>query len=94
MIKIGIIGTGMLGEAVGQHLLNSNYDVVVFNRTKNKTEKLVQVGATLVKSPREVGFIFFRNSRMPADSNWNTPVVMPLAKSSYTFGSSNDKIRL
>ena len=54
MTKIGIIGTGMLGEAVGQHLLNSNYDVVVFNRTKNKTEKLVQVGATLVKSPREV----------------------------------------
>ena len=54
MTKIGIIGTGMLGEAVGQHLLNSNYDVVVFNRTKNKTEKLVLVGATLVKSPREV----------------------------------------
>jgi 3-hydroxyisobutyrate dehydrogenase len=54
MIKIGIIGTGILGEAVGLHLLNSNYGVVVFNRTREKTQKLVQAGATLLESPREV----------------------------------------
>ena len=54
MTKVGIIGTGMLGEAVGLHLLNSNYTVAVFNRTKDKTEKLVDAGATLVESPKEV----------------------------------------
>ena len=54
MTKVGIVGTGMLGEAVGLHLLDSNHTVTVFNRTKNKTEKLVQAGATLVGSPKEV----------------------------------------
>ena len=54
MTKVGIVGTGMLGEAVGLHLLDSNHTVTVFNRTKNKTEKLVQAGATLAGSPKEV----------------------------------------
>ena len=54
MTDIGIIGTGMLGEAVGLHLLNSNYNVTVFNRTKDKPEKLVQTGATIADSPKEV----------------------------------------
>ena len=54
MTKVGIVGTGMLGEAVGLHLLNSNHTVTVFNRTKDKTEKLVDAGATLVESPKEV----------------------------------------
>ena len=54
MTKVGIIGTGMLGEAVGLHLLNSNHTVAVFNRTKDKTEKLVDAGATLAESPKEV----------------------------------------
>ena len=54
MTNVGIIGTGMLGEAVGLHLLNSNHTVTVFNRTKDKTEKLVDAGATLVESPKEV----------------------------------------
>ena len=39
MMKIGIIGTGMLGESVGLHLLDSGYDVTVFNRTMKKTEE-------------------------------------------------------
>ena len=52
MTKVGIIGTGMLGEAVGLHLLNSNHTVTVFNRTKDKTEKLVDAGATLTESPK------------------------------------------
>ena len=53
-MKIGIVGTGMLGEAVGLHLLNVGYDVVAFNRTKNKTEKLKQNGASIVESPKQV----------------------------------------
>ena len=54
MTKVGIIGTGILGEAVGLHLLDSNHTVTVFNRTKDKTEKLVDAGATLAESPKEV----------------------------------------
>ena len=54
MTKIGIIGTGMLGEAVGLHLLKSGYALSVFNRTKSKTENLVKNGATLVNSPMDI----------------------------------------
>ena len=46
MVKIGIIGTGMLGEAVGLHLLDSGYSVSVYNRTKSKTKNLEEKGAT------------------------------------------------
>ncbi len=54
MTKIGIIGTGMLGEAVGLHLLDSKYQVTVYNRTKNKVENLVKHGAVSVETPKDV----------------------------------------
>ena len=53
-MKIGIIGTGMLGEAVGLHLLDVGYEVIVFNRTKEKTENLKKNGAKIVESPKHV----------------------------------------
>ena len=54
MTKIGIIGTGMLGEAVGLHLLDSKYEVIVYNRTKDKVENLVKHGAVSVDTPKDV----------------------------------------
>ena len=54
MIKVGIIGTGMLGEAVGLHLLDSKYEVTVYNRTKDKVENLVKHGASAVETPKDV----------------------------------------
>ena len=54
MTKIGIIGTGMLGEAVGLHLLESGFEVIVFNRTKDKVENLVKHGAITVDTPKDV----------------------------------------
>ena len=53
-MKIGIVGTGMLGEAVGLHLLDVGYEVIVFNRTKEKTENLKKNGAMVVESPKHV----------------------------------------
>ena len=54
MMKIGIVGTGMLGEAVGLHLLDVGYEITVFNRSKKKTEKLENKGALVVDSPKNV----------------------------------------
>ena len=54
MMKIGIVGTGMLGEAVGLHLLDVGYEITVFNRSKKKTEKLENKGAIVVDSPKNV----------------------------------------
>ena len=53
-MKLGIIGTGMLGEAVGLHLLDVGYEVTVFNRSKEKTKKLENKGALVVDSPKNV----------------------------------------
>ncbi len=54
MTKIGLIGTGMLGEAVGLHLLESGYDLNVYNRTKSKTKKLAENGATIFDLPKHM----------------------------------------
>tara|TARA_B100000427_G_scaffold302852_1_gene286992 strand:+ start:777 stop:1649 length:873 start_codon:yes stop_codon:yes gene_type:complete len=53
-MKIGIVGTGMLGEAVGLHLLDVGYEIIVYNRSNKKTENLKNKGATVVESPKEV----------------------------------------
>ena len=54
MEKIGIIGLGMLGNAVALHLLESGFKVTAYNRTKEKTSKLKDKGATIVSTPKEV----------------------------------------
>ncbi len=54
MTKIGIVGTGMLGEAVGLHLLDVGYEVTVFNRTKEKMKNLKEKGALIAESPMQV----------------------------------------
>src|SRR3989344_5761975 len=54
MTKIGIIGTGMLGNTVGLHLLKLGFDLTVYNRTKEKTNELKNNGAKVVDSPKRV----------------------------------------
>ena len=54
MVKIGLVGTGMLGEAVGLHLLESGYSLTVYNRTVSKTESLKEKGATIADQPKHV----------------------------------------
>ena len=54
MVKIGLVGTGMLGEAVGLHLLESGYSLTVYNRTTSKTESLKEKGAAVAGRPKHV----------------------------------------
>jgi len=54
MVKIGLIGTGMLGEAVGLHLLKSEFSLCVYNRTKSKTKSLEENGAIISDTPKHV----------------------------------------
>ena len=52
--EIGWIGTGVMGKSMCAHILNAGYSVSVFNRTKEKANDLVQVGAIWCSSPKEV----------------------------------------
>lgn len=54
MKKIGIIGLGMLGNAVALHLVDSGYEVTAYNRTKEKSLELKEKGAIIAESPKEV----------------------------------------
>jgi len=54
MVKIGLIGTGMLGEAVGLHLLKSGFSLCVYNRTKSKTKSLEEYGAFKSDTPKHL----------------------------------------
>ena len=54
VIKVGIIGLGMLGNSVALHLLDLGFRVIVYNRTKEKTEQAKEKGAKVATSPKEV----------------------------------------
>ena len=54
MEKVGIIGLGMLGNAVALHLLDSGFEVTVYNRTKEKTFQIKEKGAKVASSPKEI----------------------------------------
>ena len=53
-MKIGIIGLGMLGNAVALHLLDEGFHVTVYNRTTEKTNQAKEKGATVAESPKDV----------------------------------------
>lgn len=52
--SVGIIGTGLLGNAVGLNLLRSGFRLTVYNRTARKTADLAKEGALVAAAPSEV----------------------------------------
>lgn len=50
-MKIAILGTGNMGSAFAEGLLKSGSELIVYNRSKNKTEKAVDLGAIAVDTP-------------------------------------------
>lgn len=54
MKKIGFVGTGVMGSGIINNLLNANYNVSVFTRTKSKADPLIKKGATWYESPKQL----------------------------------------
>jgi 3-hydroxyisobutyrate dehydrogenase-like beta-hydroxyacid dehydrogenase len=52
--KIGFIGLGRMGSPMALNVIRAGYPLTVYNRTKEKTAPLAQVGAAVVDSPAEV----------------------------------------
>lgn len=53
-LKIGFIGTGVMGKSLVKHLLNANHEVIIYTRTKEKAADLIKEGAKMASSPSEV----------------------------------------
>lgn len=53
-MKLGFIGTGVMGNSLVKHLLDHEHEVSIYTRTAKKAQNLVEAGAVLVDSPQQV----------------------------------------
>lgn len=51
--KVAFIGTGIMGAPIAEHLIFAGYDVTVYNRTPEKAQKLVSLGAHAAESVKD-----------------------------------------
>jgi 3-hydroxyisobutyrate dehydrogenase-like beta-hydroxyacid dehydrogenase len=54
MKKIGFIGLGLMGGPMAANVARAGYALTVFNRTKDKSQPLANLGAFVAKNPRQV----------------------------------------
>ncbi len=52
-MKIGFTGLGMMGSGMARNLIKAGHTLVVFNRTRSRTQELAQLGATVAANPGE-----------------------------------------
>ncbi len=52
--RIGWIGTGVMGTSMCSHLISKGFKTTVYNRTKSKSQSLLDQGANWADSPRGV----------------------------------------
>jgi 3-hydroxyisobutyrate dehydrogenase len=53
-IRIGWVGCGRMGTAMAARLVNAGHDVTVTNRTRSRADALVELGAAVVDSPKDL----------------------------------------
>ena len=51
---VGLIGLGLMGRPMGQNLLKAGFALMVWNRTEQRGDELVRLGARRGNSPRDV----------------------------------------
>lgn len=50
-MKIGFIGTGIMGKSMAGHLMAGGHSVQIYNRSRDKAEELLARGATWFETP-------------------------------------------
>jgi len=50
-MRIGLVGAGIMGEAMGRRLLAAGHEMHVYNRTPSKAQPLLDHGAILARTP-------------------------------------------
>ena len=54
-MNIGIIGTGLMGSAIAERLIERGFTVYIHNRTKQRSDALVRKGGIRIGNPSELG---------------------------------------
>lgn len=54
MTTYGFLGMGIMGSAMAANLVRAGNDVIVWNRTPERCKPLIEMGASMGASPREV----------------------------------------
>jgi 3-hydroxyisobutyrate dehydrogenase-like beta-hydroxyacid dehydrogenase len=54
-MKVGFVGLGRMGQAMCRRLLDGGHEVVVYNRTSDKSRPLIELGAKPANSFGDVG---------------------------------------
>ena len=64
MTRIALLGTGLLGEAIGHRLLSKGIELGVWNRKPERCRKLLDAGANHISNLNEIG------------ANWDTVITV------------------
>ncbi len=53
-LRIGWIGTGVMGLAMAEHVRSAGHELIIYTRTQSKAQALLSAGATWAQSPKDV----------------------------------------
>ncbi len=51
--RVGFLGLGIMGAPMASNLMEAGFELVLYNRTREKAEELAERGAEIAASPRE-----------------------------------------
>jgi 2-hydroxy-3-oxopropionate reductase len=51
--RVGFVGLGIMGTPMARNLIEAGFELVLYNRTREKAEALAERGAEIAASPRE-----------------------------------------
>ncbi|MGE9910887.1 NAD(P)-dependent oxidoreductase [Atopobiaceae bacterium SGI.236] len=51
--RVAFVGTGIMGAPIAGHIMDAGYELVVYNRTRQKAESLIERGATWADNPAD-----------------------------------------
>ena len=54
LMRVGVIGLGLMGSKIATRLVNTGYDVSVYNRDKAKTRPFTNMDVKIAKDPAEL----------------------------------------
>jgi 3-hydroxyisobutyrate dehydrogenase len=52
--RVGWVGTGVMGRWMCQHAMKAGYKATVYNRTREKAQPLIDLGASFAETPKAV----------------------------------------